>query len=558
MGSILNTVSEGGQTWAHRVRMLRQVIKIIVLFSFSFALIATLYRLLNEHYDLVLSLWYQIKAEILSLIGIDKVSVNTKVWFQITNKKFGGEEVLLPVRRVLQVVGPKVDLLREQVIDAAYFGVSVFFVSNFLFLGYFLFRGSSSKRRKHISGKRTISSKLLALWLMMTRKASKVRIGPLPLVKGTETQHTLITGGTGSGKSNCLHHVIRSLRSQKIKAIIVDTTGSFVDRYYRPEQDVIINPFDPKGVNWSPWAECESKFDYDELSESFIPVSYHENENYWRTAAKSLFSALLQKLEGCPKNSDIVRWTLFEPLQNLCSFVEGTKAASHMDINSEKTAGSVRSVASSFLECLEHLNDTESPFSIKKWVGESDDSWLFISCKPSERSSITPLISAWISTAVRGVINLEPSQSRRIWFVLDELPTLNKVKGLETLLTEGRKYGACALIALQSPAQLESIYGREGASIISGNCATKIVFAEYDAETAERISRIFGKKEIGECQEGISYGANDIRDGVNLSYQKKTQATVSSSEIQSLVANQAFIKLPGKLPITKVSLPIAK
>ena len=39
--------------------------------------------------------------------------------------------------------------------------------------------------------------------------------------------------------------------------------------------------------------------------------------------------------------SDLVKWTLYEPLRELSGFVEGTKAAAHIDVNSEKTAGSV-------------------------------------------------------------------------------------------------------------------------------------------------------------------------------------------------------------------------
>jgi len=129
---------------------------------------------------------------------------------------------------------------------------------------------------------------------------------------------------------------------------------------------------------------------------------------------------------------------------------------------------------------------------------------------------------------------------------------------LETLLTEGRKYGACSLLALQSPSQLDSIYGRDISHIISGNCATKIVFAEYDPEIAEKISKIFGVSETGEYQEGISYGAHEMRDGVNLSYNKKNHATVSATDIQSLSPNQSFIRLSGKYPIVKKRLKIFK
>ncbi|MBA3239510.1 MAG: type IV secretion system DNA-binding domain-containing protein [Parachlamydiaceae bacterium] len=48
-----------------------------------------------------------------------------------------------------------------------------------------------------------------------------------------------------------------------------------------------------------------------------------------------------------------------------------------------------------------------------------------------------------------------------MWFIIDELPSLQKVKNIEVLLTEGRKYGGCSILSLQSPSQLESIYGRE-------------------------------------------------------------------------------------------------
>ena len=54
-----------------------------------------------------------------------------------------------------------------------------------------------------------------------------------------------------------------------------------------------------------------------------------------------------------------------------------------------------------------------------------------------------------------------------------------------------------------------------------GNCATRIVFAEQSSEIAYQISRTFGEKETKEYQEAISYGAHEMRDGVNISLQRK-------------------------------------
>ena len=59
-------------------------------------------------------------------------------------------------------------------------------------------------------------------------------------------------------------------------------------------------------------------------------------------------------------------------------------------------------------------------------------------------------------------------------------------------------------------------------------------------------------------QQGISYGANEVRDGVNLTSQTKNISLVSATDIQSLEPNEAFVKLPGNVPIAKIKLKIVK
>jgi type IV secretory pathway TraG/TraD family ATPase VirD4 len=181
-----------------------------------------------------------------------------------------------------------------------------------------------------------------------------------------------------------------------------------------------------------------------------------------------------------------------------------------------------------------------------------------LSANPAQRAALNPLLSCWFSISVRSLLQMSPDLNRRIWFVVDELPTLQKLKELESLITEGRKYGGCGLLALQSPSQLEEIYGRASAQTIIGNCATRIIFAEHDPEIAERISRSLGECEIKEYQEGISYGAHEVRDGVTLSLQSKKMPIVSATEIQSLESNCAYIKMPGNLPISKIRLKLNK
>ena len=98
-----------------------------------------------------------------------------------------------------------------------------------------------------------------------------------------------------------------------------------------------------------------------------------------------------------------------------------------------------------------------------------------------------------------------------------------------------RGNGGCGLFALQSPAQMEEVYGRAAAQTIIGNCGTRVIFSEHDPEVAAKISRSLGEAEIKEYQEGLSYGAHEVRDGVTLSLQSKKQPLISPTGIKTTI-----------------------
>ena len=553
---LLHSLVEGGQTWAHRIRMVKQVIKMTLSLSILSASVYLVSILALQDPILFQSGYYRLKAELGPYISPGGISVSPRFWEKVSHEKIKNEKIL-PATTLKKMTQKKtqtlIDLGKKSLFQALLFAGATFLC----ILVFFLARGIFSKRKRHIAGKKRVFPITLRLQLLLSNKASDLKIGPIPLVKGTETQHLLVTGGTGSGKTNCFHHILPQVRHKGQKAIIIDTTGAFVKKYYDPTKDVLLNPFDERGVAWHPWAECENAFDYDNFAESIIPPTHHDQENYWRTAARALLSAVMQKLRNTQKTSELAHWLHFVPLDQLAEFVQDTKAAAHLDINSEKTAASIRSVAASFLGSLEYLQDTNTPFSIKNWVqNSSQEGWLFLYSNPSQRSALNSLLSCWFSTGIRSLLQMTPDQNRRVWFVVDELPTLQKLKELDSLVTESRKYGGCGLLAMQSPSQLEEIYGRASAHTLMGNCATRIIFAEHDPEIAERISKSLGEREIKEYQEGISYGAHEVRDGVSLSLQTKKTPVVSTTDIQSLENNRAYIKLPGNLPVSKIYLKL--
>jgi len=544
-----HTLTEGGQITTHRIRMFRQVLKSTLIGVFFLTLVVFALKTTMIPKVAYQAIWYYTKA--LALDGIvEKIEVSREF-----AQKLGINSLQNP-KLVLKATYPLAkrtgDLLYSKLIDS----LIISGLSGLGLLLFFFYRGYLEKSQKHLSGSKVVPAWRIALRLRLARKASQIKLNKLPLVQGTETQHIMITGGTGSGKTNCLHHILKQVQESGKKAIIVDTTGVFTERYFREGKDIILNPSDHRSAQWNPWAEGETQADYASMAESFISTSNLDSENYWRLASKTVFSSLLQLFGDKKLTSEIVHAIQHEKLSILCDILEGTKAAAHMDKASEKTASSVRSVASTYLECLSCLQDTAVPFSIREWMKEDTDSWLFLQCSPSERALMRPLITVWIASAIKGLLSLPIDLKRRIWFSIDELPTLHRIKDLEVLVTEGRKYGGCAILSLQSPAQLESIYGRDISKVIIGNTATKIIFRERDPEIASRISRSFGEREILEVQEGISYGAHETRDSVSLSMQNKLKPVISASQIIELPVNTAFVKLAEEEAIAKIKLRI--
>lgn len=69
------------------------------------------------------------------------------------------------------------------------------------------------------------------------------------------------------------------------------------------------------------------------------------------------------------------------------------------------------------------------------------------------------------------------------------------------------RYRNIALVLeLQSPHQLEELYGPNGAKTISTNCATNIVLHGMDVDNAEYFSRMLGETTIVTTQQSKSSG----------------------------------------------------
>ena len=160
-------------------------------------------------------------------------------------------------------------------------------------------------------------------------------------------------------------------------------------------------------------------------------------------------------------------------------------------------------------------------------------------------------MSSWLNIAINSLMACKPDQERRLWFFIDEKQSLNKIEALPKALAEIRKYGGCIVSGLQNISQLDKLYGHESRKTMSSLYNTKIFFRSPDTDTAQWISKMIGEHEVLENNEGISFGAHQMRDGVSLNEQRKQKPIVPYSDILNLKDLDAYVKLPGDFPVAK-------
>lgn len=447
-------------------------------------------------------------------------------------------------------------------------------------MSLWFFLGKGHRQPQHQRGNTFMSFQKLAQLLKRQGVASDLNLETLPLVKDKETSHLLMTGTTGSGKTNGFHTLLPQIRQRGDKGIIVDVTGTYISRYYNPKTDFILNPLDMRSQMWDPWADCHFESHYDVLANSFIPENKHAKDPFWDNASRVILKAALRKCAAQETlNIDkLITFLLTAPDREFEDFFKGTEAATMTSANNEKTTQSIRSVLSSQIEGLRQLETPQTegairPFSLRQWVMDEPISpcnsgntqsnqiqssrnrgWLFITARSDQRQTLKPLISAWVDMAINALMVLSEDYSHRLWFIIDELAALQKLPSLQMGLAEGRKYGGCFLVGFQSKPQLEEIYGRQAAESMLDLFNTKVFFRCTEPSTQSWISKVLGDKEEIESQESISYGANSMRDGVSLSHHTRQKPIVMPTEFSQLKDLECYIKLPGDYPCTKLQM----
>ena len=560
--------TRGGQITFHNLRMLFQINKTVsTIFFISLAVLTVLIICMITPREITSAAYYWCYSnffDVLSVLGIKGSSFNIPyhgVMYHETPESF------LNNIRYIKNADKIFNYLMKSVIVSSIlsFGITIFFVK------WLTNQGEKQTSNKFIRGSKFAEPNVVAKIVRNDEVASDIHIDKFPLIRHSETQHLLIHGTTGSGKSQLIMKLLDSLRARGDSVLLYDKGGAYTSIYYRENVDKILNPFDSRTENWDLWSEALEAPDFENMAESLIPM-HGETDPFWVNAARTIFGSAAFTMQDKEDRSidKLLKLLLTSELKELEKYIANTEAATLVSDKIEKTAVSIRSVISTYLKSLRFLRGLDqqgkAKFSIREWMREKNqgennpqnNSWLFISSASEQHASLRPLISMWFAMASITLLSLSENRNRRIWLICDELPSLHKLPQLPETIAEARKFGGCFVLGMQSFAQLEKVYGRNAAREIFDLLNTRFFFRSPSADLAKFVSQELGEEDVEDMRENYSYGANTIRDGISIGTQRITRPIIVYPEIMNLPDMKCYLRLPNEYPVTLLNLILQK
>ena len=544
-------ITSGGQSTLHKIRMSIQVMRFafkLSLFFMPLILIILAYTFL-ESQDWGVVLQYA-KAFLFTEV------INQP--FKITSFHHMGNSVTLSYQAIYEnkmVKNTVVDFYHHIQI-LALFSLVIAILLFFAIQGWFFARGKKLFSSHIVSGDDLLNLK--AYNRLVGALSKKEAVQPYHLSGAlfppyTETLHTLLLGATGTGKTQTICTLIEQIRSRGDRAIIYDKMGTYIHYFYDPQKDVIMNPLDQRSPSWNIFKEVHHKAEFESIALALIPEAKNSNDPFWMNAARTLLVEYCNQrsLSSHAKTRDIIDDLLKKDLSSISGLLSDTAANSIVDEQSPKTALSVMAILSTYVKSLGYLQEGGEEFSMKDWIQDDQkDGLIFISSSGQYHHSLKPLISAWIEIAINNMLSLQQSRRRKIWMIIDELPSLHSLPSLHDGLAQSRQYGGAFVLSAQLYSQMVSAFGRENADTTCGLCRTRMFFSVPDHETAKWCAENIGKVEREERAQGISYGASQVRDGVSISSHKKETYLVNPTVISKMKNLETYIQFPSQVPLT--------
>ena len=415
--------------------------------------------------------------------------------------------------------------------------------------------------------------------------------------------HTLMIGASGVGKTaNFLYPNIEYCCAAGMSFVTTDSKGdlyrntaTIAEKYYGYKISVIDlrNPTRSSGYNmlylvnkYMDLYRAENKLEYKAKAEKFAKITAKtiisadgnvsnmgQNAYFYEAAEGIITAAILLISEFCPPEKRHII-SVFKLIQDLLapSKVKGKTQFSMLieklppehkarwfagaALNAaEQAMMSVMSTALSRLNAfldseLEQILCFDTSIDVEEFCNRKSAIYLVL---PEEDATKHFLISLIFQQLYREMLTVADEKGghldKRVMFYADEIGTLPKIEGLEMIFSASRSRKISIVAIIQSLAQFEKTYGKEGAEIIVDNCQCTL-FGSFapNSKTAEVMSANLGKQTVLSGSVSKTMG----RDGNSRTMQMIERPLMTVDELKSMPKGHFVVMKTGCHPMKTV------
>ena len=297
MRTVGSSTLRGGQTVFHGLRMWGQLLR-AGFFLAAFSIVAAPAWFVWQR-----TTGYEWYAAAMVTVAEAKLALGYQRTSRQEVRQPDGRVVVLAIPDIAASPRPRAmrERLKEEVFAGAVLGAKASVAAIALFLALFWIRGRQLQARRRIRGAelatvgqlrrriRPLHRRALDL-VSATGKHPPYTIAGVPYPKRAETQHTIVSGTTGSGKTVLISDLVEQIRKRGERCVVYDKMGSYTRSFFDPERDVLLNPLDARSPRWSPFFEARSPRDFDTMAAALIPQQKDTVDPFWVTAARQLFA----------------------------------------------------------------------------------------------------------------------------------------------------------------------------------------------------------------------------------------------------------------------------
>lgn len=391
----------------------------------------------------------------------------------------------------------------------------------------------------------------------------------LPFSQELLSKHCLLLGGTGSGKTNFIYHLISQIKpklSVDDVMIIFDTKGDYFKRFHAESDIVISNNSNHQSVTsyWNiyreiaadGWDDSKIVLNANEIAWSLFQESIEKNSSqlFFPKAARDLFAAILIHFLriGGDDRAFKVKYYNNKALKKFLDIVTPEKI--NAILKSDPDLSAVRYYLGEtdnnqglgvFAELQQAVRNVfigafaeNGNFSVRDFVRRKGGKTLFIEYDLTTGSVLTPIYRLLIDLALKEAMGTTHAKGN-VYIICDEFKLLPYLQHIEDAVNFGRSLGVKVVAGLQSISQLYELYGESRGRSIAAGFSTIMTFRLNDVISRDYIRELYGKNLV---LEQYSLSNNTLVE------EKRQGNTVEDWDISSLRVGEAIVGLPFEKP----------